>query len=85
MDNWVKLLFLIENSFFGRHHCVKKIQNIKSPSNKALGKVIWLKKFKKKPQLKEGDKVYLLIKNFRNKKPSKKLDYIKVGSFLMDK
>ena len=35
------------------------------------------------PQLKKGDKVYLLIKNLRSKRPSKKLDYIKVRLFLI--
>ena len=33
------------------------------------------------PDLKEGDKVYLLIKNFESKRPSKKLDYIRIGPF----
>ena len=37
------------------------------------------------PQLKEGDKMYLLIKNFKTKKPSKKLDHVKIGSFLIKK
>ena len=35
------------------------------------------------PQLKKGDKVYLLIKNLRSKRLSKKLDYIKVRPFLI--
>jgi len=35
------------------------------------------------PQLKEGDKVYLYIKNLKSKRLSKKLDYIKVGPFLI--
>ena len=50
-----------------------------------MGKAAWLKKFRKDPQLKKGDKVYLLIKNLRSKRPSKKLNYIKIGSFLVDK
>ena len=33
------------------------------------------------PDLKEGDKVYLLIKNFKSKRPSKKLNYVKMGLF----
>ena len=33
------------------------------------------------PQLKKGDKVYLLTKNLRSKRPSKKLDHVKVGPF----
>jgi transposase InsO family protein len=35
------------------------------------------------PQLKEGDKVYLLTKNMKIKRPSKKLDHVKVGPFLI--
>jgi hypothetical protein len=41
--------------------------------------------FKKNPQLKEGDRVYVLTKNFGTKRPSKKLDYVKVGPFLIIK
>ena len=37
------------------------------------------------PQLKEGDKVYLLTKNMKTKRPSKKLDHVKVGPFLIKK
>jgi hypothetical protein len=39
--------------------------------------------FKKDPQLKEGDRVYVLTKNFGTKRPSKKLDHVKVGPFLI--
>ena len=40
------------------------------------------KKSKIAPQLKKGDKVYLLTKNWKVKKPrTKKLDYVKVGLF----
>ena len=35
------------------------------------------------PQLKKGDKVYLLTKNLRTKRPSKGLDNVKVGPFLI--
>ncbi len=41
------------------------------------------KKRKNGPQLKKGDKVYLLIKNLKSIRLSKKLDYIKVGLFLV--
>ena len=33
------------------------------------------------PDLKEGDKVWLLYKNFKSRRLSKKLDYIKLGLF----
>ena len=37
------------------------------------------------PQLKKGDKVYLLTRNLRTKKPSKKLDHVRVGPFFIKK
>ena len=46
-------------------------------------KVTANKKRKNSPQLKKGDKVYLLTKNLKSIRPSKKLDYIKVGPFLV--
>src|SRR6266568_944696 len=39
------------------------------------------KKRSKGPDLKEGDKVWLLHKNFKSRQPSKKLDYVKLGLF----
>jgi len=39
-----------------------------------------LKKFKGL-DLKEGDKVWLLHKNFKSRRLSKKLDYVKIGPF----
>ena len=41
------------------------------------------KKRKMYPQLKKGDKVYLLTKNMTSKRPSRKLDHVKVGPFLI--
>jgi hypothetical protein len=35
------------------------------------------------PQLKKGDKVYLLTKNLKTRKLSKKLDHVKVRPFLI--
>jgi hypothetical protein len=43
------------------------------------------KKRKTTPQLKERDKVYLLTKNLRTRKSSKKLNHVKVESFLVKK
>ena len=37
------------------------------------------------PQLKERNKVYLFTKNLRTRKSSKKLNHVKVGSFLVKK
>jgi len=39
------------------------------------------KKRSKGPALKEGDKVWLLYKNFKSRQLSKKLDHIKLGLF----
>lgn len=41
-------------------------------------------KRKMAPQLKRGDKVYLLTKNLRTRRTTKKLDQVKVGPFLID-
>jgi hypothetical protein len=41
------------------------------------------KKRKTAPQLKEGDKVYLYTQNLRTQRPSKGLDHVKVGPFLV--
>ena len=38
---------------------------------------------KNRPQLKKEDKVYLITKNIKSKRLSKKLDYVKVGPFLI--
>ena len=43
------------------------------------------KKRKTAPQLKERNKVYLLTKNLKTRKPSKKLNHVKVESFLVKK
>jgi transposase InsO family protein len=36
------------------------------------------------PQLEKGDKVYLLTKNLKTRRGTKKLDHVKVGPFLVD-
>ena len=41
------------------------------------------KKRKIAPRLKKGDKIYLLIKNWKIRKKSKKFDNIKVGLFFI--
>jgi hypothetical protein len=37
------------------------------------------------PTLKEGDKVYLLRKNIKTKRPSAKLDHVKIGPYIIKK
>ncbi len=43
------------------------------------------KKRKTAPQLKKGNKIYLLTKNLKTRKSSKKLNHVKVESFLVKK
>jgi len=43
------------------------------------------KKRKTTPQLKEGNKIYLFTKNLKTRKLSKKLNHVKVESFLVKK
>ena len=68
-----------------KYYYKKGVKNIKSPNKKGLDKLTWLKKFRKNPQLKKGNKIYLLIKNLRSKRPLRKLDYIKIKPFLINK
>ena len=85
MDNWVKLLLLVKFSLLTRYYNKKKFKIQKVLIGRYWARQFNLKKFKKDPQLKEKNKIYLLIKNFRNKRPLKKLNYIKVGLFLVNK
>lgn len=56
-------------------------QNI-SKSQYTTAKLLQGKR-KMAPQLKKGDKVYLLTKNLKTRRPTKKLDQVKVGPFLV--
>jgi hypothetical protein len=47
--------------------------------------IYYNKKHSVGPELKEGDKVYLLRKNVQTKRPSDKLDHKKLGPFTIDK
>ncbi len=58
------------------------MQHIISEANITIKKLV-NKKRKLGPQLKKGDKVYLLIKNLKGIRLSRKLDHIKVGPFLV--
>ena len=60
----------------------KKLTKAIKDSNEKTRKQV-NKNRKDSPQLKEGDKVYLLIKNIKSKRPSKKLDHVKVRPFLI--
>ncbi len=60
----------------------KDMQHMISEANITIKKLVD-KKRKLGPQLKKGDKVYLLIKNLKGIRLSRKLDYIKVGPFLV--
>ena len=41
------------------------------------------KQKKNESQLKKGDKIYFFIKNFKTQRSTKKLDYVKINSFLV--
>lgn len=61
----------------------KSLENITKAQSRAISYVN--KKRKTAPLLKEGDKVYLLTKNLRTRRPTKKLDKVKVGPFFISK
>jgi hypothetical protein len=59
----------------------KSLDNIAKAQSRSISYVN--KKRKTAPLLKEGDKVYLLTKNLRTRRPTKKLDKVKVGPFFI--
>ena len=61
----------------------KSLKNIAKAQLRAISYVN--KKRKTAPLLKEGDKVYLLIKNLRTRRLTKKLDKVKVRPFFISK
>jgi transposase InsO family protein len=61
----------------------KSLENIAKAQSRAISYVN--KKRKTAPLLKEGDKAYLLTKNLRTRRPTKKLDKVKVGPFFISK
>src|SRR6266700_1932140 len=58
----------------------KNLKNIAKLIQKYI-KRYYNKKRSKGLALKEGDKVWLLYKNFKSRRPSKKLNHIKLGLF----
>src|SRR6266702_2932654 len=58
----------------------KNLRNIAKLVQKCIKKY-YNKKRSKGLALKEGDKVWLLYKNFKSRQLSKKLDYMKLGLF----
>ena len=66
----------------GLKRLYKEISNNITSSQARITKARY-KENKNGPQLKEGDRVYLLIKNLKTRKRSKKLDHVKVGPFLI--
>ena len=70
------------------------VKNIKSLHEELALDIEWLsqrsaiyhnKKRSMEPTLKEGDKVYLLHRNIKTKRPSDKLDHKKLGPFKIEK
>ena len=92
MDNWVELLLEAEIALANKESAATKqrpqerinnniVINIRNPSNEATIKVYEIKALQGIEGLEVGDKVYLLIQNFRTTRPNKKLDYKKIGPF----
>ncbi len=77
-------MHLSAQSAIERIAILKKIHNNISKMQQKSAKY-QNKKQKTVSQLKERDKVYFLTKNFKTRKSSKKLNYIKVGPFLVKK
>jgi hypothetical protein len=61
----------------------KSLENIAKAQSRSISYVN--QKRKTAPLLKEGDKVYLRTKNLRTRRPTKKLDKVKVGPFFISK
>jgi len=75
---------LLAQSIIKRIATLKKVNdNISKMQEKSIN--YQNKKRKTTPQLKEGDKVYLLTKNLKTRKLSKKLNHVKVELFLVKK
>jgi hypothetical protein len=70
---------------------IKTMANIRDQLQKDLTFVMermsyyYDKKHSKQPSLKEGNRVYLLGKNITTKRPSQKLDYQKLGPYIIKK
>jgi len=75
---------LLAQSAIERVATLKKVQDNISKMQERLAKY-QNKKRKTAPQLKKGDRVYLFTKNLKTRKSSKKLDHVKVESFLVKK
>jgi len=73
---------LLTQSTIERVAMLKKIQSNISFMQKRLAKY-QNKKRKMAPQLKEGNKVYLLTKNLKTRKKSRKLNHVKVEPFFI--
>ena len=94
MDNWVELLLEIKIILINkelattREQPQKKINdeiiiNTKNPSNEATVKAREIKALQGIENLEVKDKVYLLIKNLRTTRPSKKLNHKKIKLFIV--
>jgi hypothetical protein len=66
---------------------VKTLKNIHVNINRMQEKFTryWIDKRKITSQLKKKNKVYLLIKNFKTRRSSKKLNHVKIESFFIKK
>jgi hypothetical protein len=84
-----------ESNLFGRERnhlaaqsAIERVATLKKIHNNITSMQIKSVKYQNKkrkmtPQLKKGDKIYLLTKNLKIRKKSKKLDHVKVESFFI--
>jgi len=81
-------LFGQERKHLAAQSTIEKVATLKKVRNNIASMQIRLAKYQNKkrkmaPQLKEGDKVYLLTKNLKTRKKSRKLDHVKVEPFFI--
>ncbi len=81
-------LFSQERRHLATQLVIERVATLKKVHDNIASMQIRLAKYQNKkrkmaPQLKKGDKVYLLTKNLKIRKKSKKLDHVKVEPFFI--
>jgi len=81
-------LFDQERKHLAAQSAIERVATLKKVHNNITSMQIKSTKYQNKkrkmtPQLKEEDKVYLLTKNLKIRKKSKKLDHVKIESFFI--
>ena len=94
IDNWIELLLKAKIALANKKLATTKqrpqkkinddiIINTKNPSNEATIKTNEIKALQRIKGLKVGDKAYLSTQNLQTTRPNKKLDYKKIGPFMI--